>query len=263
MKRYLMWSGGADSTASLLICAEKGIPLDGVVMSDMYFDVKNNISAEHPEHINFVNRVAVPYIENVLGYPVIMVRSDFDYLSLFYRKIIRSNHIERVGKLSGFLLGGGRCAFKRDVKIKPLNAWCKAQGDFEKVVGICADEDLRLNSLFKQPFQRSVLSEFGIVKSSTLDIVRSVGLDSPFYSSGRKHQGCWFCPNCSISEFTDLYIDYPFLWNKLETLSLVPDLVSSFFRYDKTFSEIDKLVKERAFWRCNQMSIFDLCRYHE
>lgn len=33
MKRYLSWSGGKDSSASIVLCYEKGIHLDGIIFS--------------------------------------------------------------------------------------------------------------------------------------------------------------------------------------------------------------------------------------
>lgn len=49
MKRYLSWSGGKDSSASIVLCHEKGIPLDGVVFSEVMFSHERHISGENPE----------------------------------------------------------------------------------------------------------------------------------------------------------------------------------------------------------------------
>ena len=63
MKRYLSWSGGKDSTASIIICYENGIHLDGIIMSEVMFDHSRNISGENPKHIEWVYNVAIPIIE--------------------------------------------------------------------------------------------------------------------------------------------------------------------------------------------------------
>lgn len=73
MKRFISWSGGKDSTASIIICHEQGIPIDGVVMSEVMFDHSRNISGEHPEHIKWVYEVAIPKIERDFGYKVIVL----------------------------------------------------------------------------------------------------------------------------------------------------------------------------------------------
>lgn len=255
MKRYLMWSGGEDSSASLITCADKGIHLDGVVMSEIMFDKRRGISAEHPDHINWVYDEGIPIIEKKLGYKVIPLRGEKDYLDLFNHRILYSkDHPERVGKKAGFVLGGNKCALKRDCKIKVLNEWCKQQGEFEKIVGICSDEKDRLLSLENDRNCRSILSEQGIPKYKTADICKANGLRSPFYSSGRKRQGCWVCPNCSIDEFAALAREYPNLWEELRILSQDKEKVSKYFKYNKTFERIDMAVNLIN----NQISIFDI-----
>lgn len=256
MKRYLMWSGGKDSSASIALCYEMGIELDGVVMSEIMFDKERGISAEHPMHINWVYNVGIPNIEK-FGYKVIVLRSETDYKSYFYGVINRSIHPERIGKKRGFVLGGNRCSLKRDCKIRVLDKWCKEQGEFEKIVGIAIDEKERLVPLYKEPNTRSVLTECKIREIQTYPICEKYNLLSPFYALGRDRQGCWFCPNCSIEEFADTARDYPELWHELEIMAQTPDLVSSYFKYDKTFRQINKLVCAINEMRKNQISIFD------
>lgn len=60
MKTYLSWSGGKDSSASIILCHEQGIPLDGVIFSEVMFDLSRNISGENPEHIKWVYETAIP-----------------------------------------------------------------------------------------------------------------------------------------------------------------------------------------------------------
>lgn len=254
MKRYLLWSGGEDSSATCILAAEKGIRLDGVVMSEIMFDKNRGISAEHPDHINWIYDEAVQIIEKKLGYKVIILRGEKDYLDVFNHRILYSKaHPDRVGKKAGFVLGGNKCALKRDCKIKVINDWCKKQGEFEKIVGICSDEEKRLLFLNKEKNQRSILAEYGIAKVKTSDICKSNGLHSPFYKSGRKRQGCWFCPNCDIREFAALEKNYPNLWQELNILSQDKEIVSKCFKYDRTFESVDREVKTIN----NQISIFD------
>lgn len=51
MERYLSWSGGKDSSASIIIAHEKGIHLDGIIFSEVMFDRSRNISGENPKQI--------------------------------------------------------------------------------------------------------------------------------------------------------------------------------------------------------------------
>ena len=82
-------------------------------------------------------------------------------------------------------------------------------------------------------------------------------MSSPFYALGYDRQGCWFCPNCSIKEFADTARDYPKLWHELEIMSQEPDLVSPYFKYNKTFAQVNKQVQNINFIRKNQISIYD------
>lgn len=49
MKYIASWSGGKDSTASIILAHEHNEPLDLIIFSEVMFD--KNISGELPEHI--------------------------------------------------------------------------------------------------------------------------------------------------------------------------------------------------------------------
>ena len=63
MDRYLMWSGGKDSTEILILCHENGIHLDGIIFSEVMFDHSRNISAENPTFIKWIYETAIPKIK--------------------------------------------------------------------------------------------------------------------------------------------------------------------------------------------------------
>lgn len=86
MKRFLYWSGGKDSSASIAICYENGIQLDGIVFCEVMFDHARNISGENPKHIEWVYNSAIPKIES-MGYKIRIIRAEKDYLSLFNSRI--------------------------------------------------------------------------------------------------------------------------------------------------------------------------------
>lgn len=54
MKYLSCWSGGKDSTASIILAHEHGEPLDIILFSEVMFDRKRGISGENPEHIRFI-----------------------------------------------------------------------------------------------------------------------------------------------------------------------------------------------------------------
>lgn len=239
MKRFISWSGGKDSTASIIICHEQGIPIDGVVMSEVMFDHSRNISGEHPEHIKWVYEVAIPKIECDFGYKVIVLKSESDYVQEFYHKIgTRTKHKDRVGKYAGFFLGG-LCVGNDRLKMQPLRKFFKEQGEHEQIVGIAGDEPKRLARLTSN--KRSVLAEFGVTEKDALELCKKYDLLSPTYNSNFRG-GCWFCPNCKILEFAKTKRDHPDLWAELKKLSQEPNTVSKIFCWGKTFDEIERKV---------------------
>ena len=64
MKCYLSWSGGKDSTASVILAHEHNIPIDLLVISLPYFDKAKGIYADHPLHIKWLFEKAIPTFES-------------------------------------------------------------------------------------------------------------------------------------------------------------------------------------------------------
>ena len=61
VKNIILWSGGKDSTATVILAKEHGIKIDAILFSEVMFD--KNISGELPEHIAFVKNKAIPTFE--------------------------------------------------------------------------------------------------------------------------------------------------------------------------------------------------------
>lgn len=252
MKTYLYWSGGKDSTASIILCYEKGIPLDGIVMSEVMFDHSRNISGEHPKHIDWVYNVAIPIIENVFGYKVIILKDNMDYVQLYNKKLTRSKKEERNGKLKGWFIAG-RCDGNSQLKMRPIKKFNKSiKEDFQQIVGIAYDEPKRLEKL-KGTNKISVLAEYRINESMTYDICKKYNLLSPMYEE-QSRGGCWFCPNNKIKYFAQLKKEYPNLWDELVKLNENKNTVSRYFNYQYTFEQVEWKIELLN----SQVSIFDL-----
>ena len=249
MERYLSWSGGKDSSASIVIAHEKGIHLDGIIFSEVMFDRSRNISGENPKQIKWVYETAIPIIER-LGYKVKVLQAKSDYITLFNTRIQNSKTAERNGKKVGWLLGG-MCAANDRLKMRPIREFYKNVGEHEQIIGIAADEPERLQRL--KPNSRSLLAENGIIESETYSMCRRYGLLSPIYEE-RCRGGCWFCPNCSVKEFAALKRQYPELWAELEMLSHDTEIVSKGFKYGRTFDSVNREIDLIN----SQMSIFDI-----
>ena len=63
MKTLISWSGGKDSTATIILAHELGIKVDEIIFSEVMYDRIRGISGELPEFINWVKNVAIPKIE--------------------------------------------------------------------------------------------------------------------------------------------------------------------------------------------------------
>lgn len=232
MKRFLYWSGGKDSSASIAICYENGIQLDGIVFCEVMFDHARNISGENPKHIEWVYNSAIPKIES-MGYKIRIIRAEKDYLSLFNSRISTG---QRAGKKCGWLIGG-MCAANSRLKMRPIHELKKSIGEHEQIIGIAADESVRLARL--KTNCRSVLAEFGVKEQDTYEICKKYELLSPTYKT-RARGGCWFCPNCSVKTFAEFKKEYPNLWAELEKLSIDNEIASQGFRYGRTFDSVNR-----------------------
>ena len=83
------WSGGKDSTASIILAHIHNEPVDSILFAEVMFDISNGISGENPQHIDFIKNKAIPLFES-WGYRVDIVHSDRDFLSVFNRVIVRT-----------------------------------------------------------------------------------------------------------------------------------------------------------------------------
>ena len=201
-----MWSGGKDSTASIILAHIFGLPLDLILFSEVMFS--KDVSGEHPEHLKFVKEVAIPLFES-WGYKVQIVRSDITYLDNFYTMVNspRSN-LDNTGKFRGFPLTN-HCVIQRDCKKKPIRDFLMSLNeDYVAYLGICADEKHRLESLHKDAHNQSLLEVYGLKQSDTTALCEEYGLLSPTYSTN-KRGGCWFCMWAKDNELRSAMEAYP------------------------------------------------------
>ena len=235
MKTYISWSGGKDSTASVILCHEHNIHLDGIIMSEVMYDHSRNISGENPQQIKWIYEVAIPKFES-WGYNVTILRDKEDYLSLFNHIITTSKDENRNGKRQGFLFGGG-CLANDRLKMRPLRKYFKQVGEHMQIVGIAVDEDERLERLHKQENKYSILEKYSYTEQMAFNLCERYDLLSPIYNYSFRG-GCWFCPNAKIKERCEFRKNYPQLWQELIELGDLPNLAQKGFDYGKTIQEV-------------------------
>lgn len=179
MKYIAAWSGGKDSTASIILAHENNEPLDLIVFSEVMFD--ENTSGELPEHIDFIKNKAIPKFKE-WGYETLILHSDKTYMDTFNRIIKKSSVKSRIGKKHGFPMTG-RCAVNRDCKMKPIrDFWRHYKGTYMQYVGIAKDEPIRLERIIKTKNQTSLLEKYGHTEQMAYDLCAKYDLLSPVYN---------------------------------------------------------------------------------
>jgi len=242
LNSILCWSGGKDSTASVILAHIHSIPIDKIIMSEVMFSHEENISGEDSEHIEWVYNVAKPMFES-WGYDVEILRDKDDYLSLFFKKLTSKSKSE--GKHCGFPIGG-ICQLNSRLKIRPIDKYIKQFCDIKTISyqGLAIDEPERLQNMKARKGNNvSLLEQYGYTELMALELCADYNLLSPLYlRKCNRRQGCWFCPNRTISQFAELYTRQPHLWQRLVELSKTPNLCSYGFKYGLTVQEVERKI---------------------
>lgn len=254
MHYSLSWSGGKDSTASIILAHEHGEPIDSILFSEVMFDKQNGISGENPRHIEFVKNKAKPLFES-WGYKVYILHAQKDFLDVFNRIIEKpTKRMEHKGKKYGFCVNG-LCSVKRDCKLKPLYDFYKEIDDeITQYVGIGIDEPQRLESLRKQSGAISLLEKYGYTEQMAKELCVQYDLLSPSYEL-TKRNGCWFCPNAKLVEHKEIRKLMPGVWRRFIELEN-EDNVANYLWNPYTKETLHER-EEVLLWDERQMTIFD------
>lgn len=222
MKYIASWSGGKDSTASIILAHEHNEPLDLIIFSEVMFD--KNTSGELPEHIDFIRNKCIPLFES-WGYETKILHADLTYMDIFKREPKRGKRLGS-GMITGFPMAG-RCQINRSVKVLPITCFLKNyKEEFMQYIGIATDEPERLARLDKDKI--SLLAKYNYTERMAFDLCKKYNLLSPVYDFTTRG-GFWFCPNARKGELNHLRDNYPELWNKLLELECIQNLIGNKF----------------------------------
>lgn len=250
MKYIASYSGGKDSTATVILAHEHGEPLDLIVFAEVMFD--ETTSGELPEHIDFIKNVAFPRFES-WGYECRIVHSGETFIDWFFREVKKSRVPGNNGKRNGFPIPG-HCVMNSKGKMKAIREFWKEVGDADVVqyVGIATDEPERLARLRGKTGRVSLLAKYGYAEEDARRICEAHGLLSPVYICwGLSRSGCWFCPNATLAQLRYIRRAHPELWARLLELENEPNLVRSTYgvgggqsahRFEERFAEEDRQV---------------------
>lgn len=248
MNHIACFSGGKDSTASIILAHKHNEPLDLILFSEVMFD--ENISGELPEHIDFIKNKCIPLFKS-WGYETKILHSELNYLDLFFREPTRGKRYGS-GLRSGFPMAG-KCQINRSCKVEPMKKFLKKwKEEYLEYIGIAADEPKRLARLKKN--QVSLLEKYGYTEQMAFEVCKKYDLLSPIYDF-TKRGGCWFCPNAKNCELRHLRSHHKELWEKLLELEDMPDLIGNKWNTLTQTSIHEK--EEQFFWEERQMTLLD------
>lgn len=245
------FSGGKDSTATIILAHENDEPLDIVLCSEVMFD--KEISGELTEHMDFVRNTCKPLFES-WGYKVEIVHSDKTYMD-FFNAINQGKRVpERKGMRYGFPMAG-RCVINRGCKVAAIKKFLKQfdKNEVVQYIGIAADEPKRLARM-DGTNRISLLEKYGYTEKMAMELCGKYGLISPVYNFA-KRGGCWFCPNATNEELRQTRRNHPDLWNRLLELEKEDNIVGNMWNI-LTKTKIND-IEEKFHWEDEQMNIFD------
>lgn len=238
-KWHISWSGGKDSTATIILCHELGVPVENITYIRMMYD--ETTPATLPIMTDFVDHAAETF--RAWGYNVRMVKSLQTAKEVAEHPIKRAKDPERIGKPNGainFLRGG--CGFTR-VKINTIKKLLP-HDDVYEMVGYAADETARLHRLGGK--YQSVLVATQVNEADTFAICNKYGLLSPLYGRGIGRDGCWFCPNCNKRERENLKREHPELHKEIIKMIEMVDIPLDRWAYMNNWAkDYDDYLKEK------------------
>ena len=249
VKYIASWSGGKDSTASIILAHENNEPLDLIIFSEVMFD--KDVSGELPEHMEFVKNKCIPLFER-WGYETKILHADLTYMDIFLREPKKG---KRVG--SGLKTGipmAGKCQVNRSVKVLPIKRFLKVYEEKTEYIGIAIDEQKRLAGIASDSNKISLLEKYGYTEQMAFDLCKKYGLLSPVYEFSSRG-GCWFCPNARDSELRHLRKNHRDLWDRLLELENTPNLTGNKWNTLTQTGIHDK--EEQFMWEERQITIFD------
>lgn len=233
MRRHewvVSWSGGKDSTATIILMHEHGIPIKEIVYVRMMYD--ETLPATLPIMTDFVDHAKEVF--ESWGYKVSIVPSYRTLKELSERRYKRSKDERRIGCQYGITACTRGICNMTFVKTETIRHITDKHSLDYHMVGYASDETTRLHRL--NDTHVSILVELGIKESDTFEICRKYDLLSPLYAEGVTRDGCWFCPNANKKERKKLNKEYPDLVRKIYDLIEMSD----FMMNEKTLENYSK-----------------------
>lgn len=192
---HVSWSGGKDSTATVILLHDLGVSNVKITTVDIMYDDE---TPAIPEIHQFKHEAAKVF--ESWGYEVEFVKHPSKtYVSEYLHVITRSKKPERNGKIQGApIMGMCRFTGLKQNLIKQVN---KKYTNAIEVIGIASDEVQRFNRKhFTEGNKTSILAITDTTEAMALDLCRKHNMLSPLYDMDFKRDGCFFCPYSSAKQ---------------------------------------------------------------
>lgn len=208
--RVVSYGGGVQSTALLVLAAQRRIDF-GVFL---FANVGND--SEHPESIDYVNQIALPYatVHGIELHQLDRIRKD-GAVETLYGRLTReqSRSLPIPVRMSSGAPGTRSCT--ADFKIKVVGRWLKANGANASNpatvgVGISLDELDRAHNRKHNDYEQVVypLLDLRLDRSACARIIRDAGLPVP------RKSACWFCPFTRVPAWSEMRRDDPVMFDR-------------------------------------------------
>lgn len=202
------WSGGKDSTATIILMHEHGVPIKEIIYVRMMYD--DTLPATLPVMTDFVDKAKSVFED--WGYSVRIVPSRKTVVQEINALYTKSKYEGRNGKkhgVSSFYRGKCRMTVHKMDTIKRS----LPDNDQFQMIGYAADETKRHKMLGE--YKHSIMLELGVMEKDTYEICRKYDLLSPLYDLGFARDGCWFCPSAPKRERDYIRKTHPDLARKI------------------------------------------------
>ena len=210
MKKHqwvVSWSGGKDSTATIILMHQYHVPIKEIVYVRMMYD--NDTPATLPEVTDYIDRASNKFKE--WGYRVKIITSKKTALNVASTIYKKSKYPDRVGKPYGMTAFCRRHCIFQKVKQKTVESLLDDR-DYQ-MIGYTSDELDRIGRLGDK--KQSILVALGLEEVDAFRICLKYEMLNPLYFTGILRDGCFFCPSAANKERLNLHKNHPELVSKI------------------------------------------------
>lgn len=233
------WSGGKDSTATILYMRHYNIPIKKIIYVRMMYD--KDMSANVPVVDIFIDKMIKKFTK--WGYNVEVVNSILTAKDLMNKKYKRPiKYKDRKGKKWGYTAFSAKACRFAGIKQETIRKCCD-KNEYN-MLGICYDEPRRFKIL--NEYNQSILVTLKKTQNRCYKVCKKFGFLNPIYELGFKRDGCFFCPNKHKNTIEIIKKDFPDLYEEVigqlkyvvELCNGEPTILSNWLEYAKQNNEL-------------------------